>query len=223
MKAQLSLAAVSLALAVASACAKEKAPAAGGNEPATEGPDTRTAPRDDVDPNFDPSKSPADLDKNSDPGNAAATDVDEKKITFAFDAAKLSGAAGEAVVITIDHKKVTSNNKCATPVDHTPISESGYDAEATTLVVEVSSRNAKLDETSDTLRPDYEVLQTFTYACGKSPLSLSMVNMDTGHQLELSLTVHTKDTTVYAEAKPLIALNKVDGEKALTLEYPTNE
>ena len=43
------------------------------------------------------------------------------------------------------------------------------------------------------------------------------------HQVELNLTIHTKDSSVYAEAKPFIALNKSDGEKALTLEYPTAE
>ncbi len=223
MKSSLSFVVISLVLVAASACNQEKAPSAGGTEPATEGPETKTPPTDGIDPNFDPSRSPDDLDKNSDPGNAQASSVDERKVTYAFDQEKLTGAAGEAVVITIDHKKVTSSSSCATPAERTPVSESGYDAEATTLVVEVSSRSAVADESSDTLRPDYEVLQTFNYTCGKSPLSLTMLNMDTGHQLELSLTVHTKDSTVYAEAKPIIALNKTDGEKALSLEYPVAE
>ena len=220
MKSQMSLAAVSLALALASACAQEKAPSKGGTEPATEGP-TTPIPSDDADPNFDPSVSPADEDKASEPGSAKAGEVSERKVTFAFDAEKLSGNAGEAVVLTIDHKKVSSSSKCAAPIEHTPISESGFDPEATTLLVEVLSRAAVADESNDTVQPDFEIVEHFTFSCGKSPLSVTMQKMDTGHQIKVSLTVHTKESTIYAEAKPFIALNKSDGEKALTLEYPT--
>lgn len=220
MKSQMSLAALSLALVLASACAQDKTPSAGGTQPATEGePQTKT-PNDDADPNFDPSKSPTDLDKNGDPGNSPAAEISERKMTFAFDAEKLSGAAGEAVVLTIDHKKVSSSSKCAVILDHSPIAQSGYDPSATTLTVEVSSQSASADSSSDTVQPDYEVFETFTFTCGKSPMSVSMQNMDTGHKVKLSLTVHTPDATVYAEAKPFIALNKADGEKVLTLEYP---
>jgi hypothetical protein len=224
MKTQMSLAAVSLALALASACAQEKAPAtSGGGDPATDQEQPTTDPKtDDVDPNFDPSVSPADVDKKTDPGNGDAASVAERKVTLAFDAEKLTGDAGEAVVITIDHKKVTSSNKCAAPIEHTPVSESGYDANSTELVVEVESHGAIADETSDTVAPDYEVAESFTFTCGKSPLSVVMVNMDTGHQLAVTVTVHTTDATVFAETKPFIALNTSDGEKALTLDYPSD-
>jgi hypothetical protein len=223
MKTQLSLAILSLALALASACAQDNPrPEAGSTQPATEGGNGQEIP--DVkdggqDPNFDPSQSPNDVDKNSDPGNGDSTTVKERRVTMAFDAEKLPGGQGEAVVITIDHKKVTSSAKCASPIEHTPIGESGYDPEATTLVVEVSS-HAAVTENQDTIRPDFEVSQTFTYTCGKGPLSVVMQNMETGHEVTVNLTIHTAEASVYAETKPFVALNEADGEQALTLEYP---
>lgn len=212
-------------LTCAVAC-NQAAPSSGGGpdrggdeEPATEG--KGEPPTDDVDPNFDPGKSPDKVDKNGDGAPGDAVEIKEKSVKAEFSADELEGEAGQAVVITIDRKKITSSNDCAKVVESSRFG--GDENEGTMLVIELLSKAAKRAEDGEDLDSSYEVGETLKYDCGKGPLSVVMKNLATGHQVELSLTVHAPEKSVFAKAKPFLVLNKTDGEKAIDLEYPTVE
>ncbi len=207
-------------LVIASACSKAASTDAAPPSPAVE-EQPKPVTTDTPNPNFDPSAAPAAVDKKLDAKVSDPDQIEERRVTLVFDATKLRGAAGDTpVVITVDHKKITVDQDCAKPLEGSRFGGDSTD-EGPSLLIDLKSLGVKREAGAEVLAPDYEISASFSYTCGKRPLSFVMQNLDTGHQVTLVVTAYTKDTSLLAKGQVFVALNKKDGEHAETFDYPS--